>query len=204
MALPAIPELQLVLKVAKEFIRLGQIVKVFPADAFLVMELLQCKERSPRTQPSFLTAINSLQALHQKLNIPDTAAVEFDVNRPFCRDTRRSPLASLVDPLSCLERCLDSRKVHVWTVDKGRNRVGKLAGQLRIASRMAGLNHRLQLPVLRHLRVVLDRPWQPHCQLTLVALRTQTKINAKHLSFLCAPGQQLRSLLGKTNEVLTV
>ena len=64
----------------QELVCAGQVVKLLAADVALVMQLLQRKQRASGTQPGLASAVNALQALHQKLNIANTAVTELHVN----------------------------------------------------------------------------------------------------------------------------
>src|SRR5438067_4861505 len=76
----AVPQLQAMLDLAKEFVGRAELVKILAAEVALVMKLLQCKESSARTQPGFCAAINALQALHQKLDLANAAAPDLNID----------------------------------------------------------------------------------------------------------------------------
>jgi len=50
MHLTALPQLQTMLQIAKEFIRIRQVMKILPADVFLVVQFLQGEQRATRLQ----------------------------------------------------------------------------------------------------------------------------------------------------------
>ena len=64
------------LQVAQKFVRFRQVMKILAADVLLVVKLLQGEEGPARPQPALFSAIDALQALDQKFNVPDAAAVE--------------------------------------------------------------------------------------------------------------------------------
>ena len=99
MALPPLSKLQSVFKMPEVFIRLVQVVKVLPADVLLIVKLLQRRQRSARAQPSFLSAVHPLEALHQELNIANASPVELYVDRLLRRKTGSRLSASLVNSL---------------------------------------------------------------------------------------------------------
>src|ERR1019366_4762120 len=104
MKLLPLAQLQLVLQVAQEFIRTGQVMEVLAADVPLVVEFLQREERATRAQPSLFAAVHALLALHQELNVADASAIEFDVNRGPRRPPRDWLLTVFIDPLPRLQR----------------------------------------------------------------------------------------------------
>src|ERR1017187_9365251 len=116
MKLLPLAQLQLVLQVAQELIRTGQVMEILSADMFLVVEFLQSEERATRAQPALFTAVHPLQALHQELDVADASAIELDVDGVPRLPHRYRLLAASVDPLPRLQSGLHSRKIHVWTV----------------------------------------------------------------------------------------
>src|SRR5271165_733052 len=143
----------MVLHVAQEFIGAGQTVEVFSADVLLVVKLLQRKEGSARTEPAFLAPIETLQALHQKLDVADASAIEFDVD---CLPQPRwhAPLAALVDSFPRLERSLDRREIDRLPIHKRLDEANKVARQISVTRRMPRLNEGLQFPVLGAVGVI--------------------------------------------------
>ena len=81
MHLLSMPQLQAMFQMTQEGVSQGQLVKIPPADMPLVMQLLQRKQGPAGAQPGLGAAVHALQTLHQKLDIPDAAAVELDVDR---------------------------------------------------------------------------------------------------------------------------
>src|SRR5215472_17100326 len=113
-------------------ISLRQVVKILPADVFLVVKLLQCEQSSARTQPGFLSAINTLQPLDEKFNVANTPTVELHVNRPVCFGAQSGLAASFVYPFSCLQRRLNCGKIHIWSIHKRCNCACKFSSEVRV------------------------------------------------------------------------
>src|SRR6516162_11064140 len=115
------------LQVTQKFIGFRQVMKILAADVLLVVKLLQGEEGPARPQPAFFSTIDALQALDQKFNIPDAAAVELYVDRPLCLRVESGPAPSLVNPFSRLQRCFYGGKIHIGSIDVGCNFVGKFS-----------------------------------------------------------------------------
>ena len=137
-------QLQVVLQVTKKLISLRQIVMVFAADVSLVVQFMQCKQRSSRPKPTLLAAIDTLQTLHEKFDVPDSSAVELHVYGPSDRAPRRHPpTASLVDSFARLKCGLHGREVYIRVVNIRRDGGDEFLRESGIACRVARFDHRL-------------------------------------------------------------
>ena len=74
-------QLQPMLNPPQELIRLRQLVKILAGNVPFIVQLLERKQRASRPEPSSFSAIHALQALSQKLDIADPAAVQLHINR---------------------------------------------------------------------------------------------------------------------------
>src|SRR6266480_6196287 len=84
------------LQVTQKLVGAGQVVEFLAADVELVMQFLQREQGSARPQPGFCASINSLQTLHQKLDIANAPGVNLDVDILSGLLESCSVLASLV------------------------------------------------------------------------------------------------------------
>ena len=91
MRLLSLAELQAVFQMPQELVCAGQVMKFLAADVALVMQFLQGKQRASGAEPRLASAVNPLQALHQKLNIADAATIK-------SLDKYRDMLGELTDP----------------------------------------------------------------------------------------------------------
>src|ERR1035437_8953237 len=204
MRLLAVAQLQAVLQVAQELVSVGKVVEVFAADVLLVVELLQSKHRPPRTQPRFATAIDTLQALHQEFNIANATTVELHIDAALARLLQQALAAVASDFLARGERRLDGKEVQFGTINERLYPAHKLPRQPHIARGMAHLDHGLQLPIMGHVRVIMDRMGQRDRGLAFVALWTQAQIDAKDRSLTSVAGEQFRGLLCQPDEVFPI
>ncbi len=129
MGLPAVPQLQAVLQVPQKLVGTVQAVKILAAYVFFVVELLQSKHRPAGAQPRFASTIDTLEALHQKLNIADASAVNLDVNTILRKLGQKAPPALASDLLARLKRCLDGRKVQRGAIYVRLDSPAELTGQ---------------------------------------------------------------------------
>jgi len=73
--------LKTVFDLPEEFVGAGEFLKIASADVIFVMQLLQSKECSARSQPDFSPAVNALQALNKEFNVANAAAIQLHVER---------------------------------------------------------------------------------------------------------------------------
>src|SRR5664279_4645609 len=119
MSLLAMLQLQAMFQVPQKLVGVDEVVKVFTADVLLVVQLLQRKHRSPGTKPRFAAAVNTLQALHQELDIANATAIDLHVDATL-RDLLQQILAAVTaNLLARLQRRLDGREVQLGTIDVG-------------------------------------------------------------------------------------
>src|SRR5207302_9103156 len=121
------------------------------------------------------TAVDTLKALNQELNIAYSARIKLDIQRR----ARRGECAP-VHFLTRHQGRLDGREVHVVSVDMGLNTDDESSSQLGVSSGVSNLDKSLPLPVLGSFSVVRQGISQAHGQLSLGSFRTQPQIDAKH------------------------
>src|SRR5438034_10877296 len=117
------------LHMTQKLIRASQVVKFFAADVELVMQLLQRTQRSTRPQPGLCASINSLQTLHQELDVANASRVNFDVNTFIRLLESCSVLAPLVHFLSRHQSRFDRGKIHLLGVNMWLHRTDEFARQ---------------------------------------------------------------------------
>src|SRR5882724_9893232 len=132
MSLLSAAQLQKMFYPTQELISTAEVVKIFATQVTLVMQLLQREHGSAGAQPFFSSTVDALQALHQELDVADTAAVELDVDaaRLDC-----CLLATCANLLQRLERGLDGGKVDLLGVDARLNSADELACQSLVSRR---------------------------------------------------------------------
>src|SRR5205823_11332935 len=118
------------------------------------------------------------------------------------RSSLSPPLA--VDLFASDERGLKCRKVDFVTVNLRLNTADELASELLIPSRVANLDKSLPLPVVGHLRVIVECARQIDRQFTFISLGPQPQIDAKHRAFRCRPGKNFRCLLCESDEIFAI
>ena len=166
------------------------------------MQFLQGEEGPAGAQPQLLAAIDALQALHQELDVADAPAVELHVQAGGLG--RSLPAAVRADLFPRIQRGLDGREIQLRPVHARQDAAQELARQRQVPGRVPRLDHGLQLPVVRHFRVVAQGPAQAHGGFALAALGAQPQVDAEDRALARHPRQQLRGLLRQPDEVFPV
>src|SRR5438067_6929411 len=180
--LPA-PQLQAMLQAAQKFVSLRQFMEILATDVALIVQLLQREQRAAGAQPFFLAAIHSLQALHQELNIADSAAIHLYINATIATPRRLLLASSRADATLRDQRRLDSSKVQTAAINAVLHAVNKLARDVDIAGSVPRLDERLQLPIVGVVFVVEQRVRQRYGGLAFLSLGTQAQVDAKNGAF---------------------
>ena len=104
---------------AQKLVGPAQLVKLLAAHVTLVVQLLQGEQSAARAQPGLLAAIDALQTLHQKLDVPDTAGVQLEVDARAGRLESPQPAAAGVHFIARQQRGLDGGKIHLLGIHMG-------------------------------------------------------------------------------------
>src|SRR5262249_32639125 len=110
MGLLSLAKLKAMFHLAQKLVGGRQLLEVAPADVLLVMEFLERKERSTRSQPAFFSAVNALQTLYKKLDIANAAGVELHVE--FIGKGSHA-FAATCDAIPGLKGCFNGGEVHI-------------------------------------------------------------------------------------------
>src|SRR5258708_7011112 len=158
------------LQVPQERVGGGELVEIATRDMTLVVELLQRKQGTPGTQPGLGATVHALQALHQKLDIANAAAIDLYIQTllPFS-GYLLAPFA--VNFFPCFQGGLCGGEVDFFPIDLRLVLPDELPRQRFITRPVADLNERLPLPVVFADGVVLEGMRQIDRQLSFVALR---------------------------------
>src|ERR1700730_14489712 len=99
------------LQMTQKLVGTGQIVKFLAADVPFVVQFLQRKESSSRSQPRLCASVYALQALHQKFNVADSSAINFHVDDWFGLSPHLAVVTPALHFLARHQRRLDRRKI---------------------------------------------------------------------------------------------
>src|SRR5262245_52545323 len=130
MQLLASLHLEAMLDVPQEFIRHAQFLEVGPTEMALIVELLQREQRAAGPEPRLLAAVDALQALQEKLDIANAAAVELYVNGGGFPAQRQRTAAVLTDFATRVGGSLYGGKIDVGHIDPRLHRTNKVPGQI--------------------------------------------------------------------------
>src|SRR5579864_3946971 len=99
---------------AQKLVARGELVKVLATDVALIVQLLEREHGAARAQPGLRPSINTLQALHQELDIANPAVIEFDVRAARQFLCRCSAMAA--HALARAQRSFDCSKIQLLGV----------------------------------------------------------------------------------------
>src|SRR3954452_14978699 len=203
MELLSLAKLQPVLKMAQKCIGRIQLMEIVARNVALIVQLLQREKRASGTQPGLRAAVNTLQALHQKLDISNAAAIDFYIDGVVLCCVSLTP-ALMVNLFSSDERGLDGSKIDLVTVNLRLDTANEFAGKFLVTRRVAYLDERLPLPVVGNLRVIIESAGQVYRQLAFISLRPQPQIDPEDHAFGGWPRENFRHLLREAHEIFTI
>src|SRR5690349_8784866 len=111
--------------------------------------------------------MQTLQALHEKFDIPDPARGEFDIDTALF-----APAELLVDSRASLGNHFVGSKIRRRLVNQRLREVKQLASRQRVASRNARFDQHLQLPVAASRGVLVLCAFERLTNLAIPAMRT--------------------------------
>jgi len=92
-------------------------VEVSAANVLFIMQLVERKQCSAGTEPWLGTSIYALQALHQKLDVANSAAIDLYIDAFLALPSLTAALA--IDFFARQKRRFDGREIHFLFVDLG-------------------------------------------------------------------------------------
>ena len=145
-----------------------------------------------------------MQALHQELNIADSAAVHFYINATIATLRRQLLAASRADATLRDQRRLDGSKVQTAAINAMLHAVNEFARDADIAGAVPRLDERLQLPIVGAIFVVAQSVRQRYGGLAFFPLGAQAQVNAEDGAFAGRLRKHFGDPLGKTNKVFAL
>src|SRR5262249_27873677 len=126
MHLLSLPKLEPMLQMPKKRVCRSQLVEIVTADMPFVVKFVQGKQCAAGAKPWLRSSVYALQALHQDLYVPDSAAIYLNVSRlmAFHRDLASTLLVNL---LASHKRSFDGGEVDLLAVNLRLNPADELA-----------------------------------------------------------------------------
>src|SRR5689334_16722021 len=189
---------------AQEFVGTGQVMEFLAADVPLVMQLLQREQGASGPQPGLRTSVYALQTLHQKLDIPNAASIDFYVDGLVWLRQPDRLLPPRLHFFPRHQRSLDGRKIYFLGIDMRLHGTDKFARQASVSGRIFQLDQRLPFPVMRGFRVVGQCVGQGNSKFTLAVLRPEAQIDTEDGSFARDSREDLGGVLRQPDKVFAV
>src|SRR6476620_3225125 len=145
------------------------------------MQLVERKQCSAGTEPWLGTSIYALQALHQKLDVANPAAIDLYIDAFLALPSLTAALA--IDFFARQKRRFDGREIHFLFVDLGLHLMDELPSQLLVSGRITHLYEGLAFPIVGSIGIIAKRMRQTDRQFTLIALWSQSQINPEDRPF---------------------
>src|SRR5579875_184298 len=123
--------------------------------------------------PAFAAAMQTLQTLHQELDVPDAARSQLDIQLILPRSFARELFA---DAFARGRHGLNQGKVQRCRVNERLNKVQQFLADAAIPCGNAGFDQHLQFPIARALGVILFGCCQRDADITQAALRPEAQI----------------------------
>ena len=113
-------------------------------------------------------------------------------------------MAMLLHPFTCDQSGFYGGEVYFFRVDVWLHSANKFPGEGGISGRVAQLDQRLLLPVMRDCLVVAQSLGHADCQFPFPTLGAKAQINSKWSSFASGAGENFCNLLGEPDKEFTV
>ena len=197
--LPLVDDLELVLDVAQEAVRVAERRSRLGGDVAAGRQPRQRTERAALLDARVLAAVDELLRLDDELDLADTAAAELHVAGARRRIAQRG-----VDPLLHRLEVLDGAEVEVAPVDEGVELGEERQAEVAIAADRPGLQPHGALPHLAEGLVVRDRRGERHRERPLSAAGAEAEVDPEAEPVGRHVAQGPRHLLAETREELAV
>src|SRR5581483_4765171 len=154
MGLLTVAQLQAMLHLAKKFISIIQLVKFAAGNVTFVMELLQREQGAAGPQPGLSASVDPLQALHEKFDVANSAAVQLHINGLAGRVKHWPGMTASMHAVASMKRGFNGLEIDLRGIDVRLHRTDKFARQARVAGRVTHLDKRLAFPIMSGVGVV--------------------------------------------------
>ena len=193
--LPVFIELQPVLEVPQELVRRGQAPVLGVREPLLVVQTGQGEQRAAMAHPRFAAAMQPLQALDQKLDVADAAAVQLDVHRGgFALKLAARKL--FVQAFAGGAHGFDGAEVERRRIGEWLHEVEQFAAELTVARGHAGFDQHLELPIPGARLVVLLHAVEREADFAQAAFGAEAEVHAIAEPFGGVRGKELGELIG--------
>src|SRR5258708_37234144 len=159
---------------AEEAVGRNQSAVLSGRQEILVVQPSKRKQGAAVTDPGNASAMQSLQALHQKLDVANAAWSQFDVERRFAKTT---PVQFLADALAGDRHCFDAGEIESCGINERLDNLQQLTPRLPIACGDTRFDQHLKLPVTRACLIIFLRAVERNADLTETAVLPQPQLH---------------------------
>ena len=199
MGLGIIGKLQPVLQGAEELIGARQYGILGDGKQFLIAQTSQGQQGAAMAHPQFAPAVQTLQALHQELNIANAAAFELDIEARLL-----AGLVAFGNPSARFGHGFDAGEIERGAIDHGLDKIEQDAAGFRLTGGHAALNQHLQLPVAGAAAVIGLGAFKRNHHFAMAAFGAQTKIDTVTDAGRRVSRKQLGEVAGQLGEKLLI
>src|SRR5258708_36209681 len=178
---------------AEEAVGRNQSAVLSGRQEILVVQPSKRKQSAAMTDPGNASAMQSLQALHQKLDVANAAWSQFNVERRFAKTT---PVQFLANAFARDRHCFDAREIESCGINERLDNLQQLTASLSIACGDTRFDEHLQFPVARACLIIFLRAVEGNADLAETAVRPQPQVNAITHALRRIRGKQFGVLIG--------